>query len=851
MADLHGYALAGLNLVSFDLDTPGVATSVPIVGLAAGQTLVGIDVRPLNGLLYGLGVDAATDTATLYVISPSTGVAGAVGTFSGAGDLPAGNYGFDFNPSVDRIRVTTDTGLNFRLNPNTGGIAGTDVDISLSDQVSGAAYTNNQPDNNNITTLYTLDAATDFLNIQTPPNGGDQVPVGALGFDFTNANGFDIPRGVDAPANNTVTSGTGYALLTVAGTVGLYGIDLLGGAATLVDTFLDGATPTFGLAIQNNPAAIPVVALSADGTSLVRFDSTAPATLAGGALSGIAPGETLVAIDYRPLTGQLYGLGVNADADTGTLYLLPALGGGLAITIGAVGGIALVSGGSAVDLPADGYGMDFNPTVDRIRITTQSGLNFRIDPATGTAVDGDPIAPGTNPDVALNGLATGASATAYTNNFGQLPGGPTTQYVLDSASNTLLIQNSNLGTLSSPHTVTLNGSPLDFTSVNGFDIPSGVAVTASGSAAFGFGLAALTVAGVTSLYAINLGTAAAINLGAIGTGAAGLAGLSLGVPPAERSGTAGADSFVAFGGTERIDAGGGIDTVTFGFKLTDATVSYSGNEIIIDTGTSHTVLTGVERFVFNDGTVDNNDGNVLVDDLFYYAHNLDVWAAHADADQHFNTTGWREGRDPDAFFSVATYLSANPDVRAAGANPLTHWHDVGWTEGRLPSILFDPGQYLAANPDVAAAHVDPLAHFLQFGAGEQRQPFAPDHLVTANGFDYVFYLNHNPDVAAAHVDAFAHFQTFGWKEGRNPNALFDVNGYLATSTDVAAAHVNPLDHYNQFGWREGRDPSVGFDTTSYLAAYPDVAAAHVNPLVHFLQHGADEGRSPFADGVWG
>ena len=113
-----------VKLVSFDLATPNIAaTSVPVVGLTAGETLVGIDFRPLNGLLYGLGVNAGADTGTLYVISTRTGVAGAVGSFAGAGDLPPGNFGFDFNPSVDRIRVTTDTGLNFRLNPNSGAIA--------------------------------------------------------------------------------------------------------------------------------------------------------------------------------------------------------------------------------------------------------------------------------------------------------------------------------------------------------------------------------------------------------------------------------------------------------------------------------------------------------------------------------------------------------------------------------------------------------------------------------------------------------------------------------------------------------------------------------------------------------
>ena len=528
MSNLHGYALAGLNLVSFDLATPNIATSVPIVGLTAGETLVGIDFRPVNGLLYGLGVNAGADTATLYVISTRTGVAGAVGSIAGVGDLPAGNFGFDFNPSVDRIRVTTDTGLNFRLNPNSGAIAGVDTSIPEPARydVSGVAHTNNRPDNGNITTLYALDALSDFLNVQNPPNGGAQIPVGPLGVDFSNANGFDIARGVDAPANNAVTSGTGYALLTVAGTVGLYGVDLLSGAATLVGTFLDGVTPTGGFAIQNSFAGIPAVALTADGTTLVRFDSAAPGTLAGNAISGIAAGETLVGIDYRPLTGELYGLAVNAAADTGTLYLLQ-VGGGAATAVGLPGGIAFVSGGGAVDLPAGGYGMDFDPTVDRIRITTESGLNFRIEP-TGAPVDGDVIATGTNPDIAINGLATGASATAYTNSFGQLPGGPTTQYTLDSASDTLFIQNSSFGTLSAPHAVTLNGSPLDFASVNGFDIPGGVTVASSGSAAFGFGYAGLTVGGVTSLYRIDLATGAATNLGAIGAGATPLAGLTLG-----------------------------------------------------------------------------------------------------------------------------------------------------------------------------------------------------------------------------------------------------------------------------------------------------------------------------------
>ena len=321
--------------------------------------------------------------------------------------------------------------------------------------------------------------------------------------------------------------------------------------------------------------------------------------------------------------------------------------------------------------------------------------------------------------------------------------------------------------------------------------------------------------------------------------------------PAVIAGTPGPDSFTVPSGDALIDARTGVDTLTFDFRLVDATVRHEGNKIVIDGPNSHTVVTGAERFVFRDGTVDNNDGNPLVDDLFYYSKYHDVWNAHADADAHYDTFGRHEGRDPNAFFSTDFYLSVSPEARAAGGNPLRHFDAIGWQQGSIPSLAFDPAAYLAANPDVAAAHVDPLRHYLQFGYQEGRQPVAPTESLTADGFDFVYYLAHNPDVAAAHVDPLQHFQTFGWKEGRDPNALFDSSGYLAAYSDVKAAGINPLDHYNTFGWREGRDPSADFDTGDYLAAYPDVAAAHVNPLLHYLHHGTHEGRSAFADGVFG
>jgi hypothetical protein len=313
----------------------------------------------------------------------------------------------------------------------------------------------------------------------------------------------------------------------------------------------------------------------------------------------------------------------------------------------------------------------------------------------------------------------------------------------------------------------------------------------------------------------------------------------------------GNDIVAGGGGNDGLDGGSGNDTVVFDFRLVDATITRAGDFLQIVSGSTNAVVKRFESYVFTDGTVNNNDGSPLVDDLFYYSQNHDVWNAHIDADAHYNAAGWREGRDPSAFFDTSIYLAAYPDVAAAGANPLSHFDAIGWKEARVPSLDFDPRQYLAANPDVAAAGFDPLWHFLTFGANEGRQAFDAAKLITSRGFDYVYYLATNPDVAAAGVDALWHFQTVGWMEGRNPNALFDTAGYLATYADVAAAHINPLDHYAVAGWREGRDPSVSFDTTSYLSAYGDVAAANVNPLMHFLHVGQDEGRSAFADGVWG
>src|SRR4030095_12494616 len=128
-------------------------------------------------------------------------------------------------------------------------------------------------------------------------------------------------------------------------------------------------------------------------------------------------------------------------------------------------------------------------------------------------------------------------------------------------------------------------------------------------------------------------------------------------------GTQGADTFTVPTGPSTFNGLGGVDTLILNFALTAATFTWVGNQLCIDArGATHTVTTGFEVFQFTDGTVHNDDGSPLVDDLFYYAQNHDVWNAHIDADAHYNSLGWHEKRDPNAFFSTKTYLTLNPDV---------------------------------------------------------------------------------------------------------------------------------------------------------------------------------------------
>jgi hypothetical protein len=529
----------------------GFDTPVAIAGLTPGDVLVSIDRRPQNGFLYGLGYNATNGTVQLYSISSQTAMATAVGAI-GTGFVAADGatpvriganattvFGMDFNPTVDRVRVVNSAGQNFRINPNNGALVDFDA-VTAGVQMDGAingptmsvqetAYTNSAQ-NATVTTQYTVDQTIDALCIQNPPNNGTQTMCLPLSVPVETVQGFDIPSSVTVAASNTAATGLGTAVVRASGRMQdeLVNVNLSTGALTT----LGPVTPTgiIGVAIQNTAAIPPMVALSADGTQLFRISGAALGSPVTVTISGITPGETLVGIDYRPQTGQLFSFGVNATADTGTVYIIDPQTGAASV-VGMAGSVAFVTtAGVPVDLPpvSAGYGFDFNPTVDRIRIVTGTGLNFRLNPGTGAGVDSDTTAAGTNPDGSINGQpagSTGVTAAAYTNSFGQsLTGGVTTQYVIDAVSNSLFIQNPpNNGTLTAAQAITLNGATLDFTEANGFDIPANVRVATSASPATGLGFAALTVGAGTRLYSIDLSNGRATDLGALPAGVSGLA----------------------------------------------------------------------------------------------------------------------------------------------------------------------------------------------------------------------------------------------------------------------------------------------------------------------------------------
>ena len=212
-----------------------------------------------------------------------------------------------------------------------------------------------------------------------------------------------------------------------------------------------------------------------NGNNLVVFDSATPgATLQSRAIVGIVGGDQLVGIDVRPANSLFYSV-----ATSGNLYGIQLAGSSYAASL--VGNIG-------VGLTGSGYGIDFNPTVDRLRLIDDTDQNLRINPNNAVTLTDTTIGGGFD-----------IVGSAYTNSFAGATS--TVLFGLDAAGDQLLRStNPNGGVYVSVGPL---GIGLPSTNV-GFDISglSGVGYFNSGS---GF-------------YTVDLATGGATLVGSIGAG---------------------------------------------------------------------------------------------------------------------------------------------------------------------------------------------------------------------------------------------------------------------------------------------------------------------------------------------
>ncbi|HEX5707490.1 MAG TPA: DUF4394 domain-containing protein [Pyrinomonadaceae bacterium] len=385
------FALAPLALLLFVLASASAAHAVPIVALRNARelvifdsntpnvvirqgeitgppsSLIGIDFRPATGRLYALGSDSR-----LYLVNLETFAATPVVEFTQPGVEPttSNQFGFDFDPFEDRARLVGTTGQSLSIQPDpffTDPPARQDPPIQQGGEIITVAYDNN------------FDGATHTMLYGFRRSGNQLVRISTATGEVTLVG----PTGVLAAANGGMdiapVSGTAYAVLKLnSPTViipDLYRINLATGAATLI-----GPLPSPGLVVDIAvmPPQFTLYAVN-DEQKLARFSSSSIESTNGEApITGLLPGETVTDIDVRPANGALYALGRTSDGSVTHLY-----------TIHPLTGVATLVSPTALPLTGEA-GMDFDPTIDRLRITT-STQNLHVRPSDGAVATHTPL----------------------------------------------------------------------------------------------------------------------------------------------------------------------------------------------------------------------------------------------------------------------------------------------------------------------------------------------------------------------------------------------------------------------------------------------------------------------------
>lgn len=511
------YALSGNSLYQFDATDAASAMMVgEISGITAGQMIEGIDFRPLTGQLYALGYDRNLQLAQLYTIDPATAMAtpvtpSPISLVLGPVGVERLEITFDFNPTVDRIRVMSNRDFNYRLHPVTGAVVFTDLNLqyAVADMNAGmnpnivtGAYTNSYVGSTS-TTLYDIDATLRILAKQDPPNNGTLNTIGMLTGGSLKA---ISPADLDIYYNPATQMNEAYLVTNANGVPDKFiSLDLATGMGTVLSAmvgdglfvddiacFIDRTYPelmgTMGYALNTN-------------NFLLAFDAANPGIIREAVpVTGITLNQSIVGLDFRPATGELYALGYNNATGESQLYTVnPSTGVATAVNMTPT---ILSLGGTQV-------GVDFNPLVDKIRVVSANNMNYRLN-TDGTLLFTDLNLNYGAADVNF-GMDPVVGSGAYTNSFAGTAS--TALYVHDNMYNVLALQSPpNDGVLSTVGSTGLMQNTTDAT--------TDLDIVYDGAMNWAYFSGNTGTSTFDKLYQIDLATGMTMDMGWIGNGLA-------------------------------------------------------------------------------------------------------------------------------------------------------------------------------------------------------------------------------------------------------------------------------------------------------------------------------------------
>lgn len=258
------------------------------------------------------------------------------------------------------------------------------------------------------------------------------------------------------------------------------------------------ALTLLALGIWNSPPtnAEPMFGVTSTN-ALIRFDSDLPGTIQSStAITGLQSGETILGIDFRPSSNQLYGLG-----STDRLYTLN-LDTAVATQVGTTAFSSNVLGTNP--------GFDFNPVSDTARVVTALDASMRVNPSTGALASDDTTLAFATGDPNLSADPT-ITCVAYNNNF--VGASTTTLFGIDSVLNALVTVGGEAGSPSP------NGGQLFTQGTIGFDTSDNCGFDISNFSGDAFLALSTSTDSASNLFTLDFGTGNSLTYrGVIGSG---------------------------------------------------------------------------------------------------------------------------------------------------------------------------------------------------------------------------------------------------------------------------------------------------------------------------------------------